>query len=483
MSLLHILYSHAAAFFFCRDSLAAAGSRQENDMEFEKKVLVAGAGVSGIGAAQLLLNLGAQVILYDGNEKLDTAALRGSFPEDAAIEIRCGVLTRELADAVCLCVISPGIPLEVPFVEVLKEAGVPIWSEIELAYKAGKGKLAAITGTNGKTTTTALVGEIFSNACSSAFTVGNIGIPYTREALHMKEESYTVVECSSFQLETIVDFRPDVSAILNITEDHLNRHKTMDNYAAIKERITLNQKDTDTCVLNYEDERLRAFGKTLNIPVIYFSSARKLEEGIFLEDGMIVLQYHGQRVEFVKTEEMNIIGRHNHENAMAAAAIAWAIGIDPEIIRKTMREFKAVEHRIEYVAEKKGVIYYNDSKGTNPDAAIKAVEAMSRPTVLLAGGYDKQSEYDEWIESFGGRIKHMVLIGVTAHKIADCAKAHGFNAFEFADSFEEAIDKCAAAAEAGDAVLLSPACASWDMFPNYEVRGKVFKEHVHNLPD
>ena len=167
---------------------------------------------------------------------------------------------------------------------------------------------------------------------------------------------------------------------------------------------------------------------------------------------------------------------------MAAAAIAWAIGIDPEIIRKTMREFRAVEHRIEYVAEKKGVIYYNDSKGTNPDAAIKAVEAMSRPTVLLAGGYDKQSEYDEWIESFGGRIKHMVLIGVTAQKIAECARAHGFENFEFADSFEEAIDKCAAAAQAGDAVLLSPACASWDMFPNYEVRGKIFKEHVHKLP-
>lgn len=450
-------------------------------MEFSKKVLVAGAGVSGIGAAKLLLALGAQVVLYDSNEKLDVDAVRGRFAPEDAIEIWKGELTADMASQVELCVISPGIPLEVPFVEVLKTAGIPIWSEIELAYRAGKGKLAAITGTNGKTTTTALVGEIFGNAVESAFTVGNIGIPYTREALHMREDSLTVVECSSFQLETIIDFKPDVSAILNITEDHLNRHKTMENYARIKENIAMNQDRNGTCVLNYEDERLRTFGSQLTIPVIFFSSVRKLDQGVYLEDDMIVLKQGDQEIEFVKTGEMNIIGQHNYENAMAAAAIAWAMGIDVEIIRRTLREFKAVEHRIEYVAEKQGVVYYNDSKGTNPDAAIKAVQAMNRPTVLIAGGYDKESEYDEWIETFGSTIRHMILMGVTAPKIADCAKKHGFTDFEFVDSMEAAVKAAAEKAQPGYAVLLSPACASWDMFPNYEVRGRVFKDCVHAL--
>ena len=452
-------------------------------MEFSKKVLVAGAGVSGIGAAELLLALGAQVVLYDSNKELDTDAVRKKFPLEADIEIWKGGLTQEMAACTELCVISPGIPLEVPFVEVLKEAGIPIWSEIELAYRAGKGKLAAITGTNGKTTTTALVGEIFANASESAFTVGNIGVPYTQEALRMREDSLTVVECSSFQLETIIDFKPDVSAILNITEDHLNRHKTMENYARIKENIAMNQDRNGTCVLNYEDERLRAFGSQLSIPVIFFSSMRTLEQGIYLEGDKIVLKQGGQRIEFVRTGEMNIIGRHNYENAMAAAAIAWAMGIDEEIIRRTLREFKAVEHRIEYVTEKRGVVYYNDSKGTNPDAAIKAVQAMERPTVLIAGGYDKASEYDEWIETFGKTVKHMILLGVTALKIAECAKKHGFTDFEFADSMEEAVKAAAGKAQPGDAVLLSPACASWDMFPNYEVRGKIFKDCVYALDE
>lgn len=450
-------------------------------MDFKKKVLVAGAGISGIGAAELLLKLGAQVVLYDSNEKLDQEAVRGRFAPEAAIEVWKGELTEDKASETELCVISPGIPLDVPFVGVLKKAGIPIWSEIELAFRAGKGRLAAITGTNGKTTTTALVGEIFAGAAESAFTVGNIGIPYTQEALNMREDSLTVVECSSFQLETIVDFKPDVSAILNITEDHLNRHKTMECYAQIKENIAMNQDQNGACVLNYEDDRLREFGSSLTIPVIFFSSVRKLDQGIYLDDGMIVLKQGDQVIPFVRTEELNIIGQHNYENAMAAAAIAWAMGVDVELIRKTLREFKAVEHRIEYVTEKHGVVYYNDSKGTNPDAAIKAVQAMTRPTILIAGGYDKQSEYDEWIETFGTAIKHMILMGVTGPKIAECARKHGFTSIEFAGSMEEAVKAAAARAESGDAVLLSPACASWDMFPNYEIRGKVFKDCVHAL--
>ncbi|KIR02106.1 UDP-N-acetylmuramoylalanine--D-glutamate ligase [Lachnospiraceae bacterium TWA4] len=450
-------------------------------MNFQKKFLVAGSGISGIGAANLLLAKGADVIIYDGNEKLNKDDILNKFPKNSKVSVVLGELSKELADEVDLCVISPGIPLRVPFVQVLQEANVPIWSEIELAYQAAGGRLAAITGTNGKTTTTALVGEIFKNAYEHAFTVGNIGIPYTQEALNMKEDAVTVVECSSFQLETIVDFKPQVSAILNITPDHLDRHLTMENYEKVKEDITKNQDKDGTCVLNYEDDRLREFGKKLEIPVIFFSSLRKLEEGIFLDGEDIVLQTKTDRIVFVTIHELNIIGRHNYENAMAAIAIAYAMGVSVEVIQKTLKEFKAVEHRIEFVAEKNGVVYYNDSKGTNPDAAIKAIDAMTRPTILIAGGYDKGSDYTEWIEAFNGKVKKMLLMGVTGPKIEETAKKLGFTDCIYVESMEEAVRVAADLAVCGDAVLLSPACASWGMFKNYEQRGHIFKDCVNAL--
>lgn len=450
-------------------------------MDFHKKILVAGSGISGIGAAQLLLAKGAQVILYDGNAKLDAQKIRQKFEENACIEVKLGDLTSEILHQTELCVISPGIPLEVPFVKQLKEAQIPIWGEVELAYQAAGGRLAAITGTNGKTTTTALVGAIFENAYEHAFTVGNIGIPYTQEALNMHDDAVTVVEVSSFQLETIVDFKPQVSAILNITEDHLDRHKTMENYAQVKEQITVNQDASSTCVLNYEDERLRVFGRQLQIPVIFFSSVRKLEKGIYLDEDMIVLKTDTETIPFCRTDELNIIGQHNYENAMAAAAIAYAMGVPVDCIIQTLKEFQAVEHRIEFVAEKKGVVYYNDSKGTNPDAAIKAIEAMTRPTVLLAGGYDKGSNYEEWLLACLGKVKKILLMGATGPDIEKTANRLGFFACESVTSMQEAVEKAAVYTQPGDAVLLSPACASWGMFKNYEERGRIFKDCVHAL--
>ena len=294
-----------------------------------------------------------------------------------------------------LCVISPGIPLEAPFVAVIDEAKIPIWSEIELAYHCSKGKLAAITGTNGKTTTTALTGEIMRKFYKSVFVVGNIGDPYTAHALETTDESVTVAEVSSFQLETIMDFHPNVSAITNITPDHLDRHKTMECYIQVKEGITRNQTEEDTCVLNYEDPVLREFGKTLKCKVLYFSSKEKLDEGIFMDGDFIVYRHDGKNEKVLDVNELNIIGRHNHENVMTAVAIAIHLGVPMDMIREACREFKAVEHRIEYVRERFGVTYYNDSKGTNPDAAIQGIRAMNRPTLLIGGGYDKQSEYDE----------------------------------------------------------------------------------------
>lgn len=440
-----------------------------------KKVLVAGGGISGIGAAKMLLQTGTPVILYDGNEKLDRDSLAANFPGEE-IEIVLGELSDDVVRRTEVCVISPGIPMRAPFVKKLKEAGIPIWSEIEAAYRHAKGRLAAITGTNGKTTTTALTGEIFGAYYDSSFVVGNIGTAYTGKALETKADSVTVAEVSSFQLETIETFRPQVSAILNITPDHLDRHGSMEEYIRVKELVTKNQGPEDTCVLNYEDDVLREFGSSLKTKAVFFSSKRQITGGIYLENGAIVSELSGEKETVVRTEELNILGVHNYENAMAAVSVAYAMGVPMDVIRKVLCEFKAVEHRIEFVIEKDGVAYYNDSKGTNPDAAIQGIRAMVRPTVLIAGGYDKGSVYGEWIRAFDGKVKKMILLGQTAQKIAKEAEELGFTDFCFADSMEDAVRIARETAVSGDAVLLSPACASWGMFKNYEERGRIFKE-------
>lgn len=449
-----------------------------------KKVLVFGSGKSGIAAVKLLYHQKADIVLFDGNIELDVSRVKEALGEIAgSIRIKLGNLEKEELETLDLAVLSPGVPVDLPIVEAMKNAGVKIWGEIELAYRCGRGNVLAITGTNGKTTTTSLLGEIMGAAYEDVRVVGNIGIPYTEMVEGSTEDTVTVAEISSFQLETIDTFCPKVSAVLNITPDHLNRHHTMENYIAAKLSITKNQTMEDTCVLNYEDEELRKFGEIAKVSVLYFSSARKLEKGLYL-DGRDIMYADGTNVEkVICVDELNILGMHNYENAMAASAMALSYGVDLGVIRTVLRQFQAVEHRIEYVTEKRGVRFYNDSKGTNPDAAIKGIQAMDRPTCLIGGGYDKESEYDEWIDSFNGKVKKLVLIGQTREKIAQTAEKHGFHDYVFAESLQEAVDICYANAESGDAVLLSPACASWGMFPNYEVRGKMFKEMVHNLKE
>ncbi len=452
-------------------------------MEFKNKdVLVIGMGISGVGAAALLCDAGARVMLFDSNEKLTMEEAEKKLTEGVKADIYIGTLPDEAAKKAELVVVSPGVPTDTPFIDSFRERNVPIWSEIELAYHSAKGKLIAITGTNGKTTTTALTGQIMKDYMDSVFVVGNIGTPYTLEAGKTTEESVTVAEISSFQLETIHDFKPDASAILNITPDHLNRHHTMEAYVAVKESIARNQDKSSRCVLNYEDPYTREFGNRVSAEPFYFSSARKLEKGIYLEGDTIVLA-DGKIQPLLNIHEMKLLGTHNVENVMAAIALTYSMGVPLASIIATVKEFRAVEHRIEYVATKKGVEYYNDSKGTNPDAAIKGIQAMNRPTILIGGGYDKGNTYDEWIEAFDGKVKYLVLLGQTREAIAECAKAHGFTNIILADSLEEVVSICAEKAQPGDAVLLSPACASWGMFPNYEVRGKQFKELVHKLED
>ena len=405
-----------------------------------KKVLVFGAGISGIGSCGLLEKEGAEVILYDGNDKKDAEAMKAQLGEGSKVRVVLGAFPEEEMESLDLVVMSPGVPTDLPVVLAMKEKGIPVWGEIELAYVCGKGDVLGITGTNGKTTTTSLLGEIMKNARDSVFVVGNIGTPYTNAAADTREDSVIVAELSSFQLESIHTFHPKVSAVLNITPDHLNRHHTMEAYIRAKMNIAKNQTEKDTCVLNYED-------------------------------GTVIC----------KTGELQILGVHNYENVMAAVAMAAAYGVDLDVIRKSVLAFKGVEHRIEYVAEKNGVVYYNDSKGTNPDAAIKGIQAMNRPTILIGGGYDKQSDFHEWIQSFDGKVRYLVLIGATKEQIQKEAAECGFHDCILKDTFEEALDTCVELARPGDAVLLSPACASWGMFPNYEVRGEEFKKYVNAL--
>lgn len=473
-----------------------------------KQVLVFGTGISGIAAGQLLLSQGADVILYDGNASLDAAMLKeelkegaqepcaaqGPSSEDAAgeapsgakagdaevsrrVRVILGEFPEEELDALDLVVISPGVPTDLPIVHKMREMQIPIWGEVELAYVFGRGDVLAITGTNGKTTTTTLLGEIMKNYRDSVYVVGNIGNPYACVASETREDSVVVAEMSSFQLETIHTFRPKVSAVLNITPDHLNRHHTMEAYIEAKKNIFQNQTEKDTCVLNYEDEVTRKFGENTKAEVLYFSSRRKLERGVYLE-GSWIMCCMNRPEQICRTDELQLLGVHNFENVMAAAAMAAAYGVPMEIIRRSVKEFRGVEHRIEFVAEIRGVAYYNDSKATNPDAAIRGIQAMNRPTLLIGGGYDKNSTYEEWIQAFGGKVKKLVLLGATAEKIAAEAHKLGFEDTILVETFEEAVKTCMRYAVPGDAVLLSPACASWGMFKNYEERGEKFKELV-----
>lgn len=448
-------------------------------------VMVAGMGKSGISAAELILNIGGRVLLYDSNETLDCETLLSKFDEESVknINVKLGKLNEDDIRDIRICVMSPGISLETDFVKLLMDHRVQLWSEIQLAYFVAKGRLMAITGTNGKTTTTALLGEIMRRKYENCFVAGNIGIPYTQVALHTDDKSMTVLEVSSFQLETIIDFKPNVSAILNITPDHLNRHHTFENYSAIKKEICMNQTAQDYCILNYDDEQLREFGDSgeCKAKVVFFSVKNKLKEGVYIEDNKVYYSNISKTIEVLSLANVQLLGKHNHENICAAVAMAFVEGVGVDDIREACYEFKAVEHRVEFVKERYGVKYYNDSKATNPDAAIQGLNAMPGPTILIAGGYDKQSEYDEWAKLFKGKLKYLVLIGSTRDKIAECAKKYGFNNIMYAETLQEAVRVCDSYADRGDYVLLSPACASWGMFDNYEQRGDIFKSCVQAL--
>ncbi len=445
-----------------------------------KNVLVIGAAVTGMPVVIELLKLGANIILNDFKKEDE---LGGIIDQLHKLNVRTilGGHPVELADQCDFVVISPGVPTDIPLVEKVKSLNKEVISEIELAYRLTNTPIAAITGTNGKTTTTALLGEIMKASGTKTFVTGNIGHPMISEVANSDIDDVFVLEVSSFQLESTTKFKPKVSALLNITPDHLNRHKTMENYIEAKCRVFINQDENDFTILNRDDTLT---SKLINQPkskVLLFSRMEEIRQGAFVRDNSIYIRVEDKEEFIINIDDIYIPGKHNLENALAASLIAYCLGVAPNVIAKVLNEFKGVEHRVEFVEEINGVIYYNDSKGTNTDASIKAIEAMKRPIILIAGGMDKGSEFDEFIKAFKNKVKVLILLGETADKIEKIARQYNFVNTHKVKSLEEAVQKSAEIAETGDCVLLSPACASWDMFKNYEERGTYFKKFVSGL--
>lgn len=431
-----------------------------------KNVLILGTGKSGIGCARLLRQQGIPFAFYDGNPKV-------ALPEEwQGVALYTGNMTDEAIAKFDTAVLSPGVPIDCDIVNRLRDAGVEISGEIELAWSFCKSPVLAVTGTNGKTTTVSLIGEICASVGTTAV-VGNIGNPMTEAVMENPQPETFVAEISSFQLETVKTFHPRVAAVLNITPDHLNRHYTMECYRETKLRIGACQTEEDVIVLNYEDEALRKAAERMKGRTVFFSSKRPVD-GACIRGEM--LTYFGEDI--LPVREVPVPGDHNLQNVLAAIAVCKAYGIETGKVADGIRNFKAVEHRLEYVDTFRGVKYYNDSKGTNPDAAIFAIRAMDGPTVLIAGGYDKGSDYEEWLTAAKPRVKALLLMGVTADAIEATAHKVGIRDIRKVENMREAVLTAKRLAEEGDNVLLSPACASWGMYENYEVRGRDFKNIV-----
>jgi len=449
----------------------------------DKKVMVLGMARSGIACAKLLMLRGAQVYICDTRKEEDFKGALDELKAGGVHFVLGEAHPEERLEGMDALIVSPGIPLDHAAIVKAKELGVEVMGEIEYAYRESTGLLLALTGTNGKTTTVSLLGEIFKNAGKTTHVVGNIGIPYTGAVPGMKPGDVTVCEISSFMMETSSKFHPTVSAVLNISEDHLNRHGTMENYIALKERIFENSTGEDWVVLNYEDPVTRDMANRAKCRVAWFAADEQPPFGAFVVDGMIVYGSPEDHRPVCAADEIYIPGKHNLKNALAATAMAMAAGVPAPVIRQTLRTFKGVEHRIEFVRELDGVRFINDSKGTNADSTIQAVRAMKAPTVLILGGYDKHSDFTGLCEEIlNCPISRIVLIGATAKQFEDTLEKVGYHNWEHAGyDFEKAVARCFELAQPGGNVLLSPSCASFDMFPDYEARGRIFKEIVGRL--
>jgi len=447
----------------------------------DKKILIIGLGKSGVGAISPLINNGAILSVYDKKniEDVDKEVIELFTRNNIETFLGYEPKNMKIFD---LLIISPGVPLDLKFISEARDLGIEIIGELELAYQFSKGKFVAITGTNGKTTTTTLVGEIFKRSGRKTQVVGNIGTPVIDKAIESDAETWFITETSSFQLETITSFHPVVSVLLNITPDHMDRHKTMEGYGSAKARIFENQNENDYFIVNYDDEFAFSYGKLSKAKVVPFSRKVKLEFGCYvIDENIVIANEKGEIVEICKVKDLKIPGLHNLENALAAVATAYFAGVDTKSIGESLRTFEGVEHRLEFVREYQKVRYVNDSKGTNPDASIKAIEAIDGNIILIAGGYDKGSTFEKFIGSFNGKVKKMILLGKTAPLIKQTAEEMGFAEIQIAKNMDQCVEFAFQSAVPGDTVLLSPACASWDMYKCFEDRGEHFKNCVMNL--
>lgn len=453
-----------------------------------EKILVIGAARSGVAVSKLLMDCGKAVILTDNRPE---DVVLAEFPqvretlaelEEKGIETVFGrQIDTKVINEIDRVVTSPGVPLTIPIIAEAYRCGVPVIGEAELAYCVTKAPFVAITGTNGKTTTTTLAGEIFKNSGRKTYTVGNIGDPISNYVMEAAPEDVFVTEISAFQLETINKFRPVASAILNLSPDHMDRYGTMENYIAAKARIFENQRGEDFLVLNADDEQVCELGRQAQCRKYYFSLDKKVAQGAYAMDGGIFINDNESVIPICRIEEMGIKGPHNVQNALAATVLAYFMGVDVVSIAETLKSFGGVEHRQEFVATIDGVDYINDSKGTNTNAAIVALNAMTKPVILIAGGYDKKEDYSEFIEVVRKKVKRMVLVGATASQIEETAESQGYYSTVRVGDYDEAVKVASECAAPGDVVLLSPACASWDMFDNFEIRGQVFKDLVKRI--
>jgi UDP-N-acetylmuramoylalanine--D-glutamate ligase len=442
-----------------------------------KHVLVVGLGKSGVASALFLKAHGARVTVSDtksGDE------LRNEIPAllDHGITVETGGHGERTFHGQDLIVVSPGVPVDAPLLQQARSLGEAVIGEIELAARFLPGPIVAITGSNGKTTTTTLTGEILAAGGFPTLVAGNIGTPAISLTDCATPETRIVLEVSSFQLETIQSFRPKVAVVLNVTPDHLDRHKTFEIYANAKARIFENQRGDDFTVLNEDDPTCLAMAARTRAQVFWFSRQREVKQGAWVRDGNILFCNASEQLEIIQVSEIPLKGAHNLENVLAAVCASALMGCAPQKIRQAVQEFKAVEHRLEFVASIRGVDYYNDSKATNVDATIKALESFPANIHLILGGKDKGSDYSVLNDLLKQRVKRVYTIGAAAEKIESQIKnvevVH-------AETLENALRRANAAAEAGDVVLLAPACASFDQFKNYEQRGQVFKEIVRSL--
>lgn len=443
-----------------------------------KKVLVIGLGISGISTIKALNKLGAQISVSDTKEENQ---LKDILQEISHIKFD-SYFNTDIIDisSYDFVIKSPGIPPNAKLIQKAIENNVKVITDIELAYRISPTEnLIAITGTNGKTTTTTLVGEIFKNNNKNTYLAGNIGIGILENIILAKPEDVFVIETSSFQLEDTKEFKPKVSLILNITPDHINWHGSYENYIDSKLKIFKNQDYNDYLVLNYDDKILHSIKAETNI--IWFSTTNVLESGIFVDGENIVIKYGNYNLEFMNYKKLLIKGMHNLENVLGSIGISIAMGLNLDLVKEAILDFKGVEHRLEFVCSFNKLNFYNDSKGTNPESTIKAIESFYEPIILIAGGYNKESKFDKLILSFNNKVKALILLGETKEQLKLTANNHNYNAVYTVETMEQAVKLAYELSGEGDNILLSPACASWDMYNNFEERGIHFKSIVNRL--